>query len=361
MRPPGSWIPEGAVALLLLAHGAAAGPAPGVFRVAEVEVPMRRRAVGTVQSRTEAQLMSQASGRILEVRVREGDAVTAGQELVVIEDLQLALRLAQARGGVAAAEAGRRQAEEGQAAAQAGLEMARAEHQRTKSFLAQNAATPQQMERAEAGFRQAEAQLAQARARVAQATAEVGRAQDGVREVEVLLGYARVRAPLDGVVVARLAEPGDLAWPGRPLLRVQDPSSLQLEAHLREGLAGALVPGQALTVRIDALGVELRGTLRERVPLADPVSRKFTVKVTLPETPGMLPGMFGRLEVPLGVRSALLVPADRVTRVGQLRLVRVQGEAGPERRLIRLGEGFGDMVEVLAGLAPGEQLLEVEP
>jgi hypothetical protein len=69
--------------------------------------------------------------------------------------------------------------------------------------------------------------------------------------------------------------------------------------------------------------------------------------------------MYARLEVPAGEEELLLVPAERLARVGQLNVAWVQGPEGRERRFVRLGEArrAGDMVPVIAGLAPGDVLL----
>jgi len=151
-----------------------------------------------------------------------------------------------------------------------------------------------------------------------------------------------------------LADPGDLAWSGRPLFRLMDPSQMRLEAHVREGLVGRVKIGQKLNVAIDALAAEVQGSTKEIVPSTDPASRTFIVKISLPSDDRMLPGMFGRLLIPTGTRSTILVPTRAVNRIGQLQTVRVRQDGNWTLRAVRTGPTFGTQIEVLSGLDAGE-------
>jgi len=179
---------------------------------------------------------------------------------------------------------------------------AEAERARVRTLFEEKAATPRDMEGAEAEFREAEAGRNAARARLAGARAEVARADGRVREAEVALAYTRVVAPQAGEVVRRLVEPGDLAWSGRSLVALHDARDLRLEAGVREGLVGRATVGVEVKAHIEALGVDVDGTVDEVVPSGDPLSRTFLVKVAIPYREGLLTGMFGRLRLPLGER-----------------------------------------------------------
>lgn len=339
--------------LILPATGHAAAEAA----VRQVSVPIVFRAVGTVRPTTEAAVMAQASGRIVRMAVVEGQRVEQGAAIATVEDRELSLRLSQAQRGVEEAEARHQGARSGKVAALAVLAQARAEYDRTRKFLAQNAATPQQMEQVESLFKQAEAAVAGADEGIRAAEAAVSRSRDAVEEVRVALGHAEVTAPFTGTIVHRLVEPGDLAWPGRPLVRLMSPASFRLEAAVREGLAGTLSVGQELPVIIDALDAHLLGVVDEIAPSADPATRSFTVKVRLPAAPRLLSGMFGRVDVPVGDRPAVMVPAAAVKTVGQLREVTVVTSAGPRTRMVRTGETTSEGIEILSGLREGETVV----
>src|SRR5690606_18193574 len=156
-----------------------------------------------------------------------------------------------------------------------------------------------------------------------------------------------------------LAEPGDTAVPGRPLLRIYDPELLRVEAPVRESLAVGLRVGQTLAVEVPALGEVVNGTIDEIVPFAEPGARTLLVKVVLPtRDPRLFAGLYARIAVPAGEWRRVLVPADAVARVGQLAFVTVVTEADVlERRFVTLGPAANGEVEIASGLAPGERVL----
>lgn len=331
-------------------------PAPGATAVAErVRVPLEEEAVGTVRSRTRVAVAAQVMARILEVRADVGAAVAKGDLLLVLDDREALSRLARAREAVAASEAARTRAEQSRASAGARRDQARSAFERARALLEKGAATAEEKEAAESESLQAEAAVAEAAASVALAEAQIQQAREFVEEASIALGYSRVSSPIDGVVVERRAEPGDLAVPGVPVLVVLDPRALRLEAEVREGLVGLLAPGVRLPVVLPGAGRTVEGTVAEIVPAADPATRAFEVRVRFEPPPGVYPGMFGRLRFPAGEREVVRVPAAAVVRVGQLRTVAAKGEGGWVRRLVATGADLGGgMVEVLSGLEGGE-------
>ena len=205
---------------------------------------------------------------------------------------------------------------------------------------------------------QAKARLAQATEAVVASRSRALEAGKVVQEAEIGLGYTTIRAQASGEVARRLAEPGDLAFPGKELLTLHTGGSLQLEAMVRESLIGRVRIGDTLTVMVAALeGDEpLSGTVDEIEPLADPVTRSFLVKVRLPEVPGLYPGMFGRLMVPLGEEEAVLIPEAAVIRVGQLETVMVKSGDDWQSIYVRTGKASGDRVDILSGLSGSETI-----
>ncbi|MCF8031930.1 MAG: efflux RND transporter periplasmic adaptor subunit [Desulfarculaceae bacterium] len=306
-----------------------AAPAGQEARTKAVELPVNYQAVGTVQPMSEIRVEAQVPGRILAVKTRSGQMVERGQELVKLDDRQYRARLAQAR--------------QGMAEARAVLARAKAEHARVAQLLKGQAATPRQMEQATEGLKRAQAMAA--------------RAGDLEQEARVALGYTTVSAPASGRVMKRLAEPGDTALPGRPLLLLQAQGGLRLEAVLPEALFSRVRPGQKLQVELPSLERALSGKVQEIVPAADPATRTFLVKVSLPAEQGLYPGVFGRLLVPMDKRKAVLVPARAVSRVGQLEMVLAKQDGRWQKVMVTTGRRQGDMLEALSGLKGGETVL----
>jgi len=189
--------------------------------------------------------------------------------------------------------------------------------------------------------------------------ADVQRSQEAVKEMEVMLGYATIKSPMDGIVIDKKVDVGDTVMPGQVLATLFDPKRMQLIASVREGLAHELQPGQEIGVKIDVLNKLCSGTVSEIVPEAQSASRSFQVKVTGPCPPGIYTGMFGRIIIPLGTEEVLVIPQRAVRYVGQLELVDVIQENGQVgTRAIRTGRLLrGDNIEVLSGLKDGEQVV----
>jgi HlyD family secretion protein len=219
-----------------------------------------------------------------------------------------------------------------------------------------------QVAAAKDALRLAKASLAENRmkadqARVAQA--QLGQAQAAEEAARVQYGYSQLVAPFAGVVVSRLADPGDLASPGTVLLVVEDNSVYRLEAQVPEETVRRLHLGQTVRVAIDALDRPLTGRVTRLLPSADPSSHTVVVKVDLPATPGLGSGLFGRLQLSEGGRETIQVPARAVLQRGQLSQVYVVEDGRAAMRLVTLGERRGDLVEVLSGLEAGEHIVSV--
>jgi RND family efflux transporter MFP subunit len=313
-------------------------------------------AVGTVRPRTESKIEAQVTAQVRDVRVRPGASVAGGALLVTLDDRQYRSRLDQAREGLKTAQAGRRQAEQAVAAAQAAFTQAEAAFGRTRKYLEAQAATAQDMEQAEAAYHQAEAGLKRSQEALSGSAAGIRQAEEVVREAEIALGYTRIRAPEAGTLLRRMVEPGDMALPGKPLLVLQTAGTHRMEAHVREGLISAAAPGSRLPVIIGTLDQTAEAVVEEVVPYADPATRTFLVKAGLPPLPGLYPGMFGKLRVPVRKTRVVVIPERALRRVGQLELVRVQTDGRWADRFVKTGKPVGDDLEVLSGLSGGETI-----
>ena len=187
--------------------------------------------------------------------------------------------------------------------------------------------------------------------------AELHRAEEAVNEVEATLEWATVRAPMDGTVIDKKVDVGDLVRPGQVLVTLFDPKRMQLVASVRESLTRRLEVGQSIGVEIEGISKQCTGTISEIVPEAQVASRAFQVKVTGSCPAGIYTGMFGRVLIPLDDESVLVLPRPAVRNVGQLELVDAVERGRSIRRTVRTGRIFADEVEVLSGLQEGEQVV----
>ena len=349
-----------------IAPGVATGPGetkiPEPYRSVEVEIREVKEwyeAVGTIRPRTEAKIEAQVMAQVMDVMATPGETVEKDEILVILDSRQLSSRLGQAREGLKSAISGKEQALQSVAAAEAAFDRAESDYRRHQTYYESQAATEQQLEEARSAYLRAEAELKRAREGLKSADAGIGKARQVVREAEIALGYTELRAPEKAEVLKRLADPGDLALPGKPLLLLQTKGGLRLEAYIREGLIGKVKLGDSLPLEIKAVEKKIDAVVEEIVPYADPQTRTFIVKAALPVGAGLYPGMFGKLLIPVQERSAVLVPEEAIRKVGQMEIVKARVEGGWQSRFIKTGKKIGDKIEVLSGLS-GKETVAVE-
>lgn len=291
-------------------------------QVAAVETgrhPATEEVAGTVRSKLRASIEAKTSGRIERLEVAPGQFVKAGDLLVQLDAREIQSRLDQAL-------AQRDQAEQ--------------DLQRYTTLLKESAVT------------RAEFEAVQTRRRVAEAA---------VKEAETFLGYTKITAPFDGVITRKLAEVGDLAAPGRPLLEMEDLTRLRFEMDVPEAFMDKIAIGDRLPVEIPVLQWRTNAVVVEMAPSASPLSRTYLVKLDLPPAERLRPGQFGRGRVPMGVSSVPTVPASALVKRGQLEQVYVVEEGKARLRIVKSGKILGEAVELLSGVEPGEKVVINSP
>lgn len=298
----------------------AAAPGLATVTVELREVAQTYPAEAVVEAVRQATLAAQVTGRILEARVDAGDRVKAGQVLMRIDA---------------------REAAEGLAAARAQLGNAKANLERVKNLVAQKFVSQAALDKAEADYKTAAANAAQAGA---------------------TSGHALIVAPFAGVVAQRLAEAGEMANPGRPLITLFEPKDMRVVASIPQYQLATVRQAQQGQIEFPGSGQWLEASRIEVLPTVDASSHTVRVRLYLPEgavaDSGIVPGLFARAHFVTGSARKLLVPAAAVVRRGELTAVYVVTPQGqPRLRQVRLGEvQAGGDIEVLAGLSPGEKI-----
>ncbi|MCC6232949.1 MAG: efflux RND transporter periplasmic adaptor subunit [Verrucomicrobiales bacterium] len=291
-----------------------------VAEVAVVTATLGNRAAmedvtGTVRPRTRAAIEAKVVGRLATLRVAPGQSVKSGDLLAEVDIAEIRARAEQAR---------------------ATAEQAVRELNRVRTLLSQEAVT------------QAEFDAVESRARVARAA---------VAEAEVMEGYARVTAPFDGVVTRKLADAGNQVGPGRPILELENPATLRFEADVPVSLMDRIRIGDRREVTVVTIAEVLTGVVGEVDPSAEVASRTARVRLDLPPDPRLRAGLFGRVAIPVGESSLLVVPDAAVMRRGQLEFVMVVKDGQARLRMVRTGKHQAGEVEVLSGLEAGEQVV----
>ncbi|MCE5278908.1 MAG: efflux RND transporter periplasmic adaptor subunit [Planctomycetaceae bacterium] len=304
----------------------------GTVEARMVEIPLSEEAPGTIRPLRETALASKVREpeKVIEVNVIAGQEVHRGDVLVKLDPSTWQNRREMAQAKIRIAQAARDEALKNL--------------QRMKEAFDKKVATAGEVD--------------SAKYRLEGLEGEVVAAQRALDEATQNLAYTEIRAPMDAVVVDKRIDIGDTVAPGQVLVSLYD--RMQMIANVREGLIKRLAAGQEIDVLFDDLGGVCTGKISEIVPLADPLTRTFQVKVVGPCRAGVRPGMYAKLRVPLGNRKVLVIPPAAVVQVGQLTMVNVADSQGVQRRSVQLGRNVvvdgKPQVEVLAGLKPGEKV-----
>ncbi len=325
--------------------------------------PVLYEAVGTVKARLSATVSAKLMGVIQAVAVKEGDDVRKGDLLVRLDARQVNAQLSQARAALSEAQKAESGAVSARAAAEAGAQRASLSFERNRTMLAGDAITQETFETVEAQYKQARAALAQAEAMVEAARFRVKQAQAAVDAASVAQKDAEVLAPFDGRVTAKMADTGDLAAPGTPLLTLERDGGYRVDLVVPEAHIRTIRTGQAVSAAIPAIGERaIEGSVDVIIPSGDQGSRSFIVQVGLAADDALRSGMFARVPLIVGERESLRIPTSAVVHQGQLTGVFIVDDQKKARfRLIRTGRIVGDQVEVISGIPNGSRLVVAPP
>jgi RND family efflux transporter MFP subunit len=289
---------------------------------------------GTLEPRSQVQVVAEVQARLQRVLREEGSRVGRGEVLAVLDDTDYRLSNDRARAALAVAEANRAHAQ--------------AEKERADSLLKTGGITDRDHLAAQVQQQVADASLAQARAEVAIAGQALARTQ--------------VRAPFAGRVAKRFPDAGAMLAPGAPLFTLVDDSVLEFRAPVASKDWAKVKVGAEVELAIDALGgARVAGRIARVEPLVDERSRSFRVVVEVPGRADLVGGLFARAVVRVGVvPGALVVPPSALVRDGSdptsAEVFVVRGGKAEKVRLA-LGVETPDGVQVTSGLAAGDAVV----
>lgn len=317
--------------------------------------------IATVEARRSYSIGPTLAGRVATVRVDQGDAVQAGQLLAEMEPVDLDARLAAGAAAAASAAQRVRSAEAGLAEAGSRARLAQASADRyadlrMKNFVSQEAADAKAHEAAAArSVHEA------ATASLAAAKEDLRRAQSELAGTGQNRAHLRLTSPVDGIVTARLVEPGSTAVAGQAVVQVIDPTSLWLRVRIDQGRSQGLAVGLPAEISLRSRPGEMLAGRVERVDwVGDAVTEERIANVVFDRLPsGLAIGELAEVSLRLSpVEKALAVPAAALQRQGAQR--GVWQPAGGRARFVPVAAGVmsaDGFIEIRQGLVAGDAVI----
>jgi HlyD family secretion protein len=361
--------------------GGAVAVETAIAEVGALDEPLNY--TGTTEPVRSVSLRSQAEGRLLNLSVDVGDAVTQGDVLGQLDDRLLTILLSQSEAELAAleSEVARAEAEVSDAQAQVEearvqLQQAQADADRLQRLLNEGAITEQQAEQAQTAVRSTEQVLRSAEERVRTRQQAVAAAQRRVaaQQATVSAGlerrdYSSLVSPITGTVLARVTEPGNLIQPGDEVLTLGDFSQIKVVVEISELERAEVRSGQAVRINLDAFpNQEFVGQVTRISPAADPTARLIPVEITMPNPGGQLgSGLLARVEFQSDQAGRVVISEAAIQSAGDdsqsagnhqtstlFVLEQVEAETTAIARSVQVGDRSNGRIEIRSGLEPGE-------
>ena len=382
MKPVIKW---GVAALLVVAVSAAAllasrrGTPVQLASVVRTGIVQSVVATGRLNAPARMDIGAEVTATVLDVRVREGDRVKAGDVLLHLADAEARASLQQARAALIEARGRATQqatvaapvASQAVVQAQAAFTAAEREYQRAQELVAQGFFSQQKLDDARRALDTAKSALQSARVQAQAnqpsgiehtlAASRIDQAQAAVGVAEARLARLSITSPVDAIVLTRSVEPGSMAQPGRVLLTLAAQGGTRIDANVDEKNLRLIKLGMAAKAVADAYpGQSFDAQLNYIAPAIDPQRGTVEVRLAVPNAPAFLrPDMTVSVEMVGGVKQdALVLPSGAVRdadREAPWVLALQDGRA--VRVPVTLGLRGVGAVEIVKGLAEGQQVI----
>lgn len=295
------------------------------------ELTATSQSSGQIEPILSISVTAKGSGRVLAVHKQMGDPVKEGDLLVELEGRDAANQYASAQAQYAQAEAQRIEAQR--------------QAERLEILLKQGAVSKQQAE-------QIQTQLALANAQVQAARAQLDMASTNLERT-------KITAPADGLLSARMVEPGSMVAAGTPVFQLVDLSQVVVNTGVAEAEVNAIRPGVTVPVVVPSLGKSFTGEVESVSPNMDQRSRSYKVRVLLENPGGILKGgMFAEVKFPIAEQEGVVLPVSAVVeRSGETFVYVIKNDTAKQTK-IKITVRSGDQV-LVEGVEPGEQVAVV--
>lgn len=291
-------------------------------------------ASGQIETEQYANISTRMMEYVSRVHVKVGDKVKKGQLLISINDSDIEAKKAQANAGLTQAESN--------------LKIAKKDYSRYKKLHEQNSASQKEFD--------------DITTRYEIATAQVEAAKQVQNEIDAMLSYTNIRAPFSGVITSKTVNEGDMAKPGMPLLSLEAPGNYVATAMVPETDIIHIKKGENVEIFIKSTNQSLHGIVNEVSSSSQNTGGQYLVKISLNNEKNikLFTGMFVSTNFPIenGVNNNILVPRSALIKRGQLTGIYTVSQSNTAiLRWLKIGNSYGNEVEVLTGLSKDEKYI----
>ena len=293
------------------------------------EIPLMAVVPGSVVPEQKASIASRLIGYIKGLEVKVGQKVKRGDLLFSIDSADIRSQITQANAAYQQAVAG--------------LKDAQLDYQRFTKLFEDDSVSKQQYDKVRLQYSVAQQNVASAASALNQAKEQ--------------LNYANVKAPFDGVIVEKMAVAGDLAAPGKPVVVIENSTSLSVQTEVAGDLFAVLRLGDEAQIVLEGQADAFVGAVYTLVGAANPKTRTHTVKLSLPKNLNINSGTFARVSFKRDVRQTMMVAKSAIVNRAGIDGVFVIKDNKAFFHMVRTGLKMNGHIEIQSGLALGEQIV----
>jgi HlyD family secretion protein len=314
---------------------------------------------GSIIAREEAAVGTDLNGlTVIALNADEGDFVNKGDVLAVLDRSMLDTQLAQIEASRAQAEANIAQMRAQIGDAEVGVRQAQEALDRADALQKKGVATEAQRDNAVNALDSAKAKLDSAEKAQKASEAQLGVVEAQRNNVLVQIAKTELRAPADGLILARNATIGGVVMAQTaPLFRIAINGEFELAATVAETALPRLANGMLVDVSMAGLESPIAGSIRRISPEVDNSSRLGSIRIALKPGSPARAGNFARGEIELVRREGVAVPASAVMYAGADAFLQSVEDGKVKTQPVTLGARSGEMVEIMSGISEGEEVV----
>lgn len=355
------------------------GPQVIVYPVLRSDLIQTVVASGRVETPLRVDIGSQITGAVAAIPVAEGQVVKAGQLLIALESSEAKAAVEQAQAAVVQAQARLKQirevalpvAQQALRQAEANLQNVKRQFERTRELQSKGFVGQSQLDDAQHNLDIAQSQLRTAQLQVETnrpqgsdyllASAALGQAEANLRMAQAKLEYTKIDAPVDGTLIARNVEPGNVVQPGKALMVLSPAGQTQLVVQIDERNLAYLQKGQKALCAADAYpNQRFSADVVYINPAVDPQRGSVEVKLDVAAPPAFLrQDMTVSVDIEVARRSNTLVVSAETLRdsASDAPWVMKVNNGHATKQAVKVGLRGAGKVEILDGLQAGDQVL----